>query len=328
MATVRARSARTWGAGLFALFLLAGCGQQSGSAADDSSTSPSPSSGSSSATADAAAQPWLLRYESYSGEDGETKTATYVSLVPSTGKATTVKLPQTPVSEVGSNGRLLLVDAAHRWALGDVQPARAQTKSGTITLYDLEANGAPVTLDVRAATGDAALKTKWASFDPTTPGLLRVVSGQQVWKVDVNAKTAVADAPLPTFPADDWIYAGGFDKNSGMPYVEAIDTNETVPSGNGADDSRAVERGGGQVLTFDGGDTSFGDRPSPGCDVAVGYIDADQGAWAFCIDGSSVSVKQLAKGASDWTDVGASVAGAAPDDGDPVFVLPPATKAS
>src|SRR5689334_6193214 len=157
--------------------LLAGCGQQAANPPEAKA-----GSGASSAP-EGAERPWLLRLDSYSGEDGETKQATYLTITPATGDVVEVTTPRLKVAEASGAERLLLVDADHSTVLPDIRPSRADRDAGRVTLYDLAQQGKTSTLDVRRATGDRSLTTDWVAFDPTTPGRLRVVDGLTVWLV-------------------------------------------------------------------------------------------------------------------------------------------------
>ena len=114
--------------------LLAGCGQQ---AAD-------PPEKKAAATPQGAGRPWLLRLDSYSGEDGETQQATYLTITPTTGDVVEVSTPRLQAAEASGDERVLLVDADHSSALLDSRPTKQERAAGRVTLYDLTQAGPDV----------------------------------------------------------------------------------------------------------------------------------------------------------------------------------------
>lgn len=264
-----------------------------------------------------ATQPWVVRFDSYGGADGESITTRYVRVVPVGGRAQVATMPEVQAAEARS--KALLVDAGHQWALADTRPSAAERKAGRVSVHDLTAKGRTRTLDVRQASGDASLQTDWVSFDPEQPGLLRVVSGKDVWKVQVPSATTTREGPLPS--RADWIYSGGFVDRTGQPFIEDLTTFDTLPAGNGGDVSHPIKRDGGTVLDPDQ-EKPYGDRPAPGCESSAGFAAADGTDWAFCQAGSKVAVKRLAKGAGKWTTV-ATTGAVVSADAVPVLALPP-----
>ena len=121
----------------------------------------------------------------------------------------------------------------------DSRPTASDRAAGRVTLYDLSEQGRTSTVDVRKATGDRSLTTDWVAFDPQRPGTLRVVSGLTVWVVPTGGGSATREGVLPSRPG--WVYAGGFNKNDGQPYIEDTDSFRTVPKGNGDLDTRAPQ---------------------------------------------------------------------------------------
>ncbi|HMD11337.1 MAG TPA: hypothetical protein VKG90_03305, partial [Marmoricola sp.] len=69
--------------------LLAGCGQQA----------VEPPQKKATLTPQGAERPWLLRLDSYSGEDGETQQATYLTITPTTGDVVEVSTPRLQAAE-------------------------------------------------------------------------------------------------------------------------------------------------------------------------------------------------------------------------------------
>lgn len=310
MRTVLLRRATVVSATVLLVALAAvGCGQQppSSSPADRASASPD----------DSAPHQWVLRLESLSGEDGETKQATYLTITPSSGEATAVRLPRVQVAEASGDERVLLVDAHQQYALADSRPSPQDRAAGRVRVVDL-GTGRSRSVDVRRASGNPKLSTDWVSFDASEPGLLRVVDGLTVWTVDVDGGNAAKEGVLPTRPG--WIYGGGFNKNTGTPYIEDTGSFDTSPKGNGVTDQRPVRRDGGRLMQTDNG--YFRGLPDPRCELTTGYRDADGVAWAFCVERRHVVVKRLPSGASAWEDYGKPTADVVPRSAEPVFVLP------
>ncbi|MEP6817014.1 MAG: hypothetical protein ABI873_15845 [Marmoricola sp.] len=302
-------------AALLGVFALAGCGQQpasTGPAAGHSavvSQSPADTRG---------AEQWLLRLDSYSGEDGETKQATYVSVVPRTGETQVVTMPRLQVAEASGDKRVLLVDVQHRWALADSRPAKADRARGLVRLVDLSSGGTTLVIDVRRRTGDPNLTADWVSFDARAPGLFRVVDGLTVWTLSVDGKDARKEGVLPSRPA--WIFGGGFDKNTGTPYIEDTGSFDTFPKGNGEVDQRPILRVGGRLLVTDNG--HYAKLPDPRCDLSTGFEYGDGEAWAFCVEGRHLQAKRLPAGGSTWQDFGKATRDVLPPQAEPAFVLP------
>lgn len=295
-----------------------GCGQQPAPKADDQkATSKKSGTGTDSSGGSLATQPWVVRLDSYGGADGESITTSYVRVVPSSGRTQVTTMPEVQGAEARSTA--LLVDAGHRWALEDTRPSAADRRAGRVSVADLTAKGRTRTLDVRKASGDAGLRADWVSFDPRQPGLLRVVSGKDVWKVEVPGATTTREGMLPK--RADWVYSGGFEDSTGRPFIEDVASFKTLPAGNGDDVYHPVERDGGTVLDADEANP-YGERPAPGCESSAGFAAADGTDWAFCQDGAKLEVKRLAKGARKWTTV--STTGAVVSaDASPVLALPP-----
>ena len=292
-------------AGVVAAGLLAGCGQHG-------VAGPTKAATENLGT-------WLLRLDSYSGEDGETKQATYLTIRPTTGDTTVVSTPRLQVAEASGIDRALLVDAGHTEALLDSRPTKADRAAGRLTLYDLGAQGKTRTLDVRRATGAKHLTTDWASFDPNRPGTLRVVDGRTVWVIAPDG-TASKESVLPSRPG--WIFGGGFNKNTGTPYIEDTGSFDTLPAGNGEMDRRALERDGGQAVLSNNG--RFKGLPEATCTLGTAFTKEDGSTWAFCVVGSHVVVKRLASGAQTWKVVGRATPDVVPTGSEPSFVLPAA----
>ena len=295
------------------LLLLAlgavGCGQQVSSARREARADTSPDG--------PAPRQWLLRLESYSGEDGETKQATYLTVTPDSGETSAVTMPRLQVAEASGDQRVLLVDAGQQFVLADSRPARTDRARGRVRITSL-ASGRSSVVDVRGATGSRKLTTDWVSFDAKEPGLLRVVDGLTVWALTVEGKQATKEGVLPSRPG--WIFGGGFNKNTGTPYIEDTGSFDTFPKGNGDLDERPVRRDGGRLLFMD--NALFAGLPDPGCELGEGYRDPDGVAWVFCVQGRHVEVRRLLSGATSWEDYGKPTKDVVPPNADPLFVLP------
>jgi hypothetical protein len=289
---------------------VAGCG-------DDEAARPS-----APATTDAAAPgpsgDWLLRFTTAGGPDGEKVGAVYVTYDPATGAATAHKLPAAVASDAGPDDDLLLVSADHAWAIQDTGVPKAQARTGKLVLHGL-AGAAAETLDIRAATGRPGLVAKAWAFDPADAHLLRVVdTDRAVWRVDLTTRTATQEGTLPR--REGWIFGNGFDKVTGEPYIESIDSDATEPAGNGDTDARPVVRQGGTPFSYDGSDLSG--LPKPPCDFAGGFRSDDGSAWLFCADTPSIAAYRLEKGA--WQPYGKPSPDVAPGSAVELsFALPP-----
>ena len=220
----------------------------------------------------------MLRLDSYSGEDGETQQATYLTITPTTGDVVEVSTPRLQVAEASGDERMLLVDADHSSVLLDSRPTKQERAAGRVTLYDLTKQGRTSTVDVRKATGDRNLTPDWVVFDPTKPDTLRVVDGLTVWVVPTDGGRATKEGVLPSRPG--WIFAGGFNKNDGLPFIEDTDSFKTIPRGNGETSSKAVVRTTGTVVPSDNG--GFAGLPEAHCGLGTAFALAHGPTWAFC----------------------------------------------
>jgi hypothetical protein len=294
---------------------LAGCGDDEAAAP----SAPAPTVTTSAASAPSGA--WLLRFTTAGGADGERVGAVYVTYDPATGAASAHRLPAAVASDAGSEDDLLLVSADHAWAIPDTGVPKAQAQTGRLVLYGLT-DDATQTLDIRAATGRQGLVAKAWAFDPADAHLLRVVdSDRAVWKVDLTARTAVQEGTLPH--REGWIFGNGFDKVTGEPYIESIDSDETEPAGNGDDDARPVVRQGGTTLRYDDGGDLQG-LPKPPCDFAGGFRYDGGASWLFCADSPSITAYRVTEGGADWQQFGKPSSGIVPGSAVELsFALPP-----
>lgn len=296
--------------------VLAGCGDgdekvTAGGSAESSSPAPDGSW---------ADQPWLLGFNTAGGAEGETVRAVYVRFTPSTGATTVRELPGLTTRDTYADGQALLVSADLRYALLDSRVTAADRRAGRITLYPLEGTGT-VRLEVRAWSKAAGMQPVAAAFDPADGGVLRVVDSlRRVWRVDLVARTAVDAGDLPTRVG--WIYANGFDKNTGLPYIEATDSTDTLPPGNGDDDTRPLERRGGVIHLTQGEEPSG--TPALPCGFAGGFTVTDGTAWLFCADTPKIAAYRLQKGSDAWERVGVDSKPVVPATAEELpVVLPP-----
>jgi hypothetical protein len=293
---------------------LGGCGNL---VADSPSDSATPDGSASAADGE-----WLLRFTTAGGSDGEKMRAVYVRYSPSTGAAASRTLPPVTASDAGADVEALLVSADHSRAITDTAVPKAQARTGKLVLYSVYSDETE-TLDIRAATGRPGLRAVAWAFDPTDADVLRVVdTDRAVWKVDLGTSTATQESTLPT--REGWIFANGFDRNTGTPYIESIDSDETEPAGNGDSDTRPVERQGGTPIRYDG-DTLAG-LPQPPCEFAGGFRFDDGAAWLFCADTASITAYRLAEGGGSWQQEGTPSTEVVPDTAvELAFALPPVT---
>ncbi|MFL6060590.1 MAG: hypothetical protein ACJ72E_05105 [Marmoricola sp.] len=269
--------------------------------------------------ADPANGPWLLRFATEAGADGELVGAVYVTLVPSTGATTVRRLPALTDPDTFTDSSAVLVSGDHAVALIDSRVPRADARRGVLRTYSTTKPTSRV-VDVRKLTGAAHLVPVGAAFDPGAGQVLRVVDDQRrVWKLDLVAGTGTREGDLPRHKG--WIFANGFDKNTGLPYIEASDSEDTLPAGNGADDVRAVQRQGGTII--DEG-VENPDEPALPCGFATAFQAADKVTWLFCADTARIVTYKLADGGGAWTRVGTASAPVVPGSaGELPVVLPP-----
>jgi len=291
---------------------LSGCGDRQAGRPEAPTTTESPAQAGEGA--------WLLRFTTAVGADGERAGAVYVRYDPATGATSVRRLPPVTASDASPQEDALLVSADHTLAVQDTAVPRSQARTGKLLLYSLTGDQTR-TLDLRAATGKPGVVAAAWAFDPTVADVLRVVDTDGVvWKVDLGASTASRESTLPS--RDGWIFGNGFDPETGEPYIESIDSDQTEPAGNGVADTRPVARQGGTLFAYDGGDLDG--LPKPPCDFAGGFRFDDGTAWLFCGDTPQVTAYQAVPNGTTWHRYGspstAVVPGAAVDLS---FALPP-----
>ena len=252
------------------------------------------------------------------GADAETSTTTYITYNPSTGQATARKLPGVQAASTSGRQAVLLVSADRAWAIPDTGISPAEEKSGKLKVYSL-ADGSAKQIDIRERTGkDDVTAIAWA-FDPARADTLRVVDTKnRVWAVNVAGGKATQEGTLPKGP---WVFTNGFNPNTGKPWVESIDSDETNPPGNGNSDTSDLTRGGGTVLPA--GSPRFSDLPASPCRLGAGYTDDAGVTWAFCADQPTVATYYLPKDGKEWTAYGKPSAAVAPVAASFPLVLPP-----
>jgi hypothetical protein len=268
---------------------LAGCG-------DGGATQPRAGATSNAAGANAADGDWLLRFSTAEGADGEHSRSVYVRYNPTTGRATARSLPPVIASDASQDEQVLLVSADHTRALPDTAVPTAERRSGRLTIYSVT-DDTTQTLDIRALTGKPDLKAVAWAFDPTDPDLLRVVdSDRVVWRIDLATSSANQERTLPARAG--WIFGNGFDKETGEPYIESIDSDQTEPAGNGDSDVRPVRRQGGSLVRYDGAELDG--LPKPPCGFAGGFAFDGGVVWLFCADTPSIVAYQAHQGGASW----------------------------
>ncbi len=287
--------------------------------ADDASAGPTPDA-TAATPSQAPSGDWLLRFSTAEGADGEVARAVYVRFDPTTGQASSATLPGVRAGDAYADAQALLISADHQRAILDSTIPKAQRASGKVPVYSI-ADGSATEIDLRALTGDSAMVPVAWAFDPEDADLLRVVDKQRrVWAVDVAQGTAKQEGTLER--KKGWFFAGGFDKNSGQPYIESVETGETLPAGNGDDDTRPVERQGGSIVIYDGDD--LGDLPKPPCDFAGGFAFDGGSTYLFCADEPSITAYVATDGSAEWTPVGTASPAIVPRAvADLAVVLPP-----
>jgi hypothetical protein len=308
---------RVAAAGLAAVLATtaAGCGDdEAAGASNDASTA------AASASAGAADGDWLLRFTTAEGDDGEQERAVYVHYNPTTGAAVARSLPTVTASDASQDEQILLVSADHARAIPDTGVPKSQGRSGKLVVYSLGGETTE-TIDIRALTGQRDLQAVAWAFDPTDADVLRVVdSDHAVWKVDLGADSATEEGTLPKH--EGWIFGNGFDKATGEPYIESIDSDETEPAGNGDVDTRPIERQGGSLVRYDGEDLDG--LPQPPCGFAGGFRFDDGEAWLFCADTPSIAAFSLGQDGESWEAFGVPSAKIVPGvAAEMTFALPP-----
>jgi hypothetical protein len=301
-------------AGLVAglLTLAAGCGDAKSDAPSDA--------GSTGSTAAVAEGDWLLRFVTAEGADGERERSVYVRYNPTTGEAHARSLPPVTASDARQDEQVLLVSADHLWAVPDTSVPKPERATGKLALYSVT-DDTTRTVDIRSLSGQPGLRPVAWAFDPTAAGVLRVVDVDQVvWKVDLAGQSATKESQLPK--RSGWIFGNGFDKSTGEPYIESIDSDQTEPAGNGDSDTRPIQRQGGTLVRYDGEELEG--LPKPPCGFAGGFqFDSGQ-AWLFCADTPSIAAYQADKGGAKWEPYGTPSPKIVPAvAADLSFVLPP-----
>lgn len=220
--------------------------------------------------------PWLLRLTSL-GDDEAIHQARYVWFTPATGE---MKVIDAGAYFDSAEGRetTLLVDASRRWGVGSSRP---QWDDGPPEVVDLTSGA------VSEIEADLGEPRAW-SFDPVTPGLLRVVSKDgTVRELDVASGEAIETGSLVVGNAEYGYY---FDAENGTPYVVDLNGGASRPAGLGGDTADPVSVAGGSLV--------FGpllDLPSrEQCQSEVGFDPSSPGpTTVFCLRGKRLVVRSL-----------------------------------
>lgn len=263
---------------------------------------------------------WLLGMQSAGGVDAETATTVYVTYNPTTGQATARKLPGVRAGSASPDQAALLVSTDRKWAIPDTEIKGGNTSSGKLTVYSLTSGGSKV-IDIRERSGNSGVKPIGWAFDPERADTLRVVdTASRVWAVNVAGGRATQEKPLAKGP---WVFINGFNRNTGEPYSESIDSDATNPAGNGTADTSPVTRDDGTVLA--NGSPALTKLPPSPCRLSAGFVDADGVTWVFCADQPTISTYYLPKDGKEWTVFGKPSPAVAPEAASFDLVLPPAT---
>ena len=301
--------------------LLAACGNQDPAPKTHAQASASPSpSGPAAADTSLGQGTWLLSLSSAGGADAEKATTTYLTYDPATGATHARTMPGVGTPDADVPDAALLVSADRRWAIPDTGVSRSETASGRLTVYSTS-SGATKVLDLRKLAGNDSLKAVGWAFDPQQAELLRVVDTRnRVWSVSVTGGKAVATGTLTKGP---WVFADGFNRNSGLPYVESITGDDTRPAGNGKTDTTPISRAGGTVLGS--GSPGLAALPTSPCRLGAAFTAGDGTTWQFCADSATIRTYVLAKGGQQWTSFGKPSSAVAPEAAGFGFALPPSS---
>jgi len=305
---------------LAALLLTTACGSAEDTTDDDpKGADQTPSAAPKEVDTSAGEGDWLLGVTSAGGADGETSTTVYITFNPSTGQTTPHKLPGVQASSSTPEQAALLVSSNRLWAIPDTQISGAEEKSGRLKVYSLAAGNAKV-IDIRERTGSDDVRAIGWAFDPARADTLRVVDTKnRVWGLSVAGGKTTLESTLPKGP---WTFLNGFNRNTGEPFLESIDSDETNPPGNGPADTSAVTRSGGTVLPA--GSTGLSALPASPCRLGAGFTDDTGVTWAFCADKPALSTYFLPTDGKKWTAYGKPSAAVAPVAASFPLVLPPA----
>ncbi len=316
------RSAAPVAAVLAALLMTSACGDvevTSDSKKSDPKADKTQSPAPAAVDTGAANGNWLLGMQSAGGDDAETATTVYVTFNPATGQATARKLPGVKGGSASPEQAALLVSSDRKWAILDTEISGADESSGKLKVYSLATGGSKV-IDIRERAGDNDVKPIGWAFDPERADTLRVVdTAKRVWAVNVAGGKATQEAPLAKGP---WEFINGFNRNTGEPYAESIDSDATNPAGNGPADTSPVTRDGGTVLP--NGSEGLTKLPASPCRLGAGFTDANGVTWAFCADQPTISTYYLPKDGKEWTAFGKPSPAVAPVAASFPLVLPPA----
>jgi hypothetical protein len=304
--------------GVAVLLLAVGCGDVEEPRASGSKASTSGTSGADTSLGEG---DWLLGMSSAGGADGETTETVYLRYNPSTGAATARPLPGVQAATAGDASAALLVSGDRMWAIPDTGISKDESKSGQLKVYSLSDDSVK-TLDLPALTGQKDVTPVGWAFDPNRPDTLRIVGADnRVWAVGVTSGQATEEAALAKGP---WVFTNGFNHNTGVPWVESVDSDATSPPGNGMADTSAVTRAGGTVLPAQS-EQLTALPPSP-CRLGSGFTDAEGGSWVFCADAPAITAYHLAEGSQEWEKYGKPSAPVAPEAAAFPLVLPPVSE--
>ena len=168
------------------------------------------------------------------GADAEKSTTVYVTFNPSTGQASSRTMPGVTAASASPEQAALLVSTDRHWAIPDTEISHGEENSGKLKVYSLT-TGQPLVVDIRQRSGQRNLKAIGWAFDPQRADTLRIVdTANRIWTVNVPGGRATQEGTLPKGP---WVFTNGFNRNTGQPWVESIDSDATKPPGNGSADT-------------------------------------------------------------------------------------------
>lgn len=215
---------------------------------------------------------WLLRLTAVSPEhEGEALVPQYVWFTPATGAIESFAGDTFPESATGREATLL-VDARRTFGLSASLPGYADGAPELIRLADGSRTPFPPGLADPAA---------W-SFDPTEPGLLRVVQGNgTISTVDLATGETTPEGELVR--TDDE-YGYGFDADTGEAYVVSLSGGPNRPAGLADEPTEPLPHGDGTLV--------FEDRSLPAgpCPMSAGFEESTGATTAFCVSGQRLSV--------------------------------------
>lgn len=182
------RQRRCWRAQLSAVavsasLMLAGCGDDRSSKADDPAPEAEEESGFPTPEGS-----WLIAGGVVASESDEwSEHLIFISFNPETGETHYINTVENAAAM--DDDEVLTVSADYQLALPTTDASDEEAASGVVNIYHL-ADGNPDPFDFRSATGDVAFKPSQFAFDPEDPDALHVIGeDRSVWKINVADET-------------------------------------------------------------------------------------------------------------------------------------------